>query len=265
MGTTNLPGGALAVEVRGSTPQQAIAGANTVASQLVALGDLLIGGRAGQDTFVVGDFEHRIDGWGAYSMFSSGPRGFSFDRRYPQLGQYDLMVSCSTSPGCGVTRIFPFGLTPRLRYTVSAWVRAAGAPVTVALVFGEDPRDYVSSTSKRIGSRWVRLSVDWTPQSTASSPEISVQRTGGRGTGFGVDHVTLRDPVLDRGTARFQSRALTSALAGDRASNYVPALSASVVPVSTLLGVGGGILVGLFLGLAGLVVGRAAARRQSQS
>lgn len=265
MRATNLPGGALAVEIQGSTPQEAIGGANAVASQLVALGDLLIAGRAGHDTFPIGDFEHGMDGWGAYSVFSGVPSGFSFDRRHPQLGQADLVVSCSSSPGCGVARIFPFALAPRVRYAASAWVRAAGAPVSLALVLGQDQGDYGSSIPKRVGSRWTRLSVAWTPQRSAPSPELSVQRAGGRGVVFAVDHVTLRDPVLGRGTAFLSSSALGAALAGDRASTYVPALSASAVRDSAVYGAGGGILVGLFVALAGIAAGRVAARRQSQA
>ncbi len=262
--TSVAPGGSLAVIARARTSADAEAIANSVAVQLVSLGEVIDARASGQTGIVIGDFARGLDGWGAPSVFSSSPRSLVLDHLHPRFGTADLAVNCGRSPGCGIAHEIPYAVVPGVAYVATVWVRATGAPMSISVVFGRGPREYTATTPVTVTGSWRRLSVSWTPSTLSSIAELDVQRASGRGAGFAVGAADLRDPTLPGQAAlgAFSDREQSQLLAGDLSDTLLPARPDGVVSSATLLWAAGGLAVGLLLALAALGAGSAAAHRK---
>ena len=173
-------------------------------------------------------------------------------------GSGSLAVTC-LSAGCGpylvLARAFRRGAT----YTASGWVYARPS-TRMRIVLGSTPQDVSVGATTSGANRWRRLSVEWTPQSEATSAVVTFQVMSSGSSRFNIDDVEVGPRAAVKPGA---TQTVTSKASKAQYSVVTPAdVSGTLGSDDTAGWAAGGAGAGLLIGIAVAAAGTAAARRR---
>lgn len=258
---TNTSQRLITIGLRGASPERAVAMADDYASQLAFLAQRIA---TGDQSLVLGDFEHALENWGAQSQFNAPPVSLDVVA-HGVTGRRALQIRCRTAAACGPATRFSYPFQAGTPYSVTAWLRSSDR-ARVVLLFGSSPKDYKASASVTLEPGWKRASVTWVPRERTNSAEFGAQALGQRSVTYVIDGVRMAASrhLRRQGPVRsgLPSAAERAAFAPDRRILVIPAHYRGEVQPNTavwaLVGLASGLLVSVTAG--GLAL--AARRRQ---
>jgi hypothetical protein len=192
---------------------------------------------------IVGDFEVGTDGWGATGPENGlGAVGIVSHGRY---GGNALRVRCEVAAGCGASRVMRGQFRAGRVVTTSIWLRGRRTSSVLIVLGSASTREHADERAK-VGRRWRRFVVRWTPIRNESRIAIQVVNAGPRSSDVELDGALL---FTERGVLT-QARERT--LFAERRHAYV-------APVRIVASRTGRTLTWALIGAcAGLLIGLAA-------
>ncbi len=270
-----VPGGSvLRVRARGRSPATARALADAVASQAVVyvrdLNRRNFVGTGGPRRF---SFEDGVDGWGiGEPEFSFEPRRVVRDVDEARVGSASLRADCDARPGCGPSVEVRGDYNAPAVYTARAFLRSPDDDVRVQLVLGSASKQVTAGPELALSDAWRQTAVRFTPKSTASSLQLSVQKLTPGAASIFVDDAILSktdeandqdvEAVARRTSVRIRA---ARAAAEDRYSVVEGTTLVDQAQPRTALWTLVGGLAGLLAALTGIAAATVARRRRHRS
>lgn len=260
--TSRVEGDLVILGTRAATQEAASAYANTFAQRVAVLA------RLGPDGAVsIGDFESGLGAWDPPAgVFSTAPDDQSVSST-ARFGDGALLVDCDDDVSCGPSTALSYAFSKGTGYEFTASVRPdTKRGVFVSLVAGATADDVITTEPERIGKRWRRLTVIWTPHKDRASAVVSLQVARPSGP-YLVDGVAVTDPLaatLPKPEDGLKGRDLRRLERDARALSVVPARPTERISGSTANWALGGLALGGLMALAALLAGRAASRRRRE-
>jgi F0F1-type ATP synthase membrane subunit c/vacuolar-type H+-ATPase subunit K len=205
-------------------------------------------------------FDSSTDGWDVGAgIFVVPASHIAQTNLLAHSGSGSLEVTCLTA-GCGpylvLARTFLRGTT----YKASGWVKAPPG-IRMRLVLGSTSQDVAVGSTASGTTRWRQFSVEWTPQSEATSAVVTFQVMSRGSSQFNIDDVEVGPRAAVKPGATPPT--VTSKTSEAQYSVVTPAsVSATLDSNDTAVWATGGAGAGLLIGIAAAAAGAAAARRR---
>jgi hypothetical protein len=262
--TPSRESGLLRISARDRSPEQAVELADAFVAQGLSFIRAL--NALDGDRFVLGDFEGGLEGWGGPSQFVVPPNSLGVVREEPKFNSSAMRIVCPPRAGCGSSVRFFYPFQADQIYEASAWLRAPGRGSSLTMVFGSNPRDYVSLAPRRLRRAWTRYSLRWAPTQSYRNGELTVQTGERRAAEFYVDGVSLVGgrAIPRAGSRRAAEQAEAQAFGRDPYVAAWPAVPTGELDRRTELWTLAGAAFGLIVAASAVGIGWTAARRRQE-